>query len=150
MDIPALPFSRSEFKAKKPIRSDYPNNPSTIGDYIKKRRLDLHLTQNQIAVKLLVTEDCIRNWENGNAYPQINYYPRINSFLGFDVFSTMSTNLEGEIKRYRVDHGLSYKKMGELLNVNGTTISLWESNLNGITADNKNRLMKLLKKENST
>jgi len=54
-----LPFSRYENKVPKPLNINYPVNPSTIGEHLRKRRYDLSLTQVQVAKIIGVTEDSI-------------------------------------------------------------------------------------------
>ncbi|MFC1582402.1 multiprotein-bridging factor 1 family protein [Planctomycetota bacterium] len=45
--------------------SYYPSNPKTLGEQIRKKRLDLGLTAKQVADKLKVHERTILNWETG-------------------------------------------------------------------------------------
>jgi transcriptional regulator with XRE-family HTH domain len=54
----------------------------TIGDHLKKRRLDLGLSRRQVAGRLGVDQASVGNWENGRATPQARYLPKITAFLG--------------------------------------------------------------------
>jgi len=49
---------------KQPL-AGYPTNPVTIGDHIRKRRMDLGLLQREVAEIIGVTESSIWNWEHG-------------------------------------------------------------------------------------
>jgi transcriptional regulator with XRE-family HTH domain len=104
----------------------YPENPTTIGGYIRKKRMDLKLLQSDVANILNVSPDCITNWENNKNQPQVNYFPRIIKFLGFFPFEIDTTTLMGKLKAYRYQNGLSQKKLGKTLNVDATTILGWE------------------------
>ncbi len=51
-------------KASKPASPAYPKSLETLGDHIRKRRLDLGLEQQQVAARLGVSESTVWNWEN--------------------------------------------------------------------------------------
>jgi hypothetical protein len=76
----ALPFCHSTFSGKKPL-SGYPRELKTLGDHIKRRRLDLSLSLKQVAVGLAVTDETVRNWEQDQATgPQLSSdspFPRL-------------------------------------------------------------------------
>jgi len=60
-----LPFCHARLSARRPKKSAYPQELKTIGDYIRKRRLDLRLFQRQVAQLLGVDVDSICHWETG-------------------------------------------------------------------------------------
>ena len=60
----------------------------TIGDFIRKRRLELGLLQSAIAQAFDTCEDTITNWENNKAEPQDQFYPAIIEFLQSYPFPT--------------------------------------------------------------
>jgi transcriptional regulator with XRE-family HTH domain len=49
----------------------------TLGDHIRKRRLDLGLLQREVAAKLSVTESTIWNWESNTTDPALRLLPAI-------------------------------------------------------------------------
>jgi len=100
----------------------------TIGDHIKKRRMDLRLLQKDIAKRWNVTEETITNWENGYSIPMISYYPLIIEFLGYSLWQFDTNTLSGKILEYRHRYGLSAKQLGRLLGVNLSTVRSWELN----------------------
>jgi len=136
----ALPFLRYEKTVGKPHIYWYPEHPKTIGEHIRKRRMDLHLLQSDVAEILNICIDSITGWENGRSEPQIHFYPRIIDFLGYNPFETSKETIGTRIKAYRLTHGLSQKKMGKLISVDGSTICSWE---NGITVPNRILLEKV-------
>lgn len=81
MGIQALPFSKQFKTVKKPLSKAYPKEVVTIGDQIRKVRLDRGLLQKDVAKLIGVTEDCITNWERNRNKPQKKYYPILSSFL---------------------------------------------------------------------
>ena len=103
-------------------------NPLVISDHLKKRRLQLRLLQADVAKIFDVSEDSITGWENARSVPQIQYYPKLIAFLGYNPFPVGTDTLGGRIKKYRIEQGLSHKKFGEKMGVDASTIGGWEVN----------------------
>ena len=121
----ALPFSRVAVSLPR-YRQGYPRNPRTVGEHIKKRRMDLSLLQKDVANIIGVSEDCITYWENARSTPQIQFMPRIVKFLDYNPVDADMKTLAGQIRNYRILNGLSHKKFGEMLGVDATTVGAWE------------------------
>ena len=66
---------------KQPLPA-YPTNPITIGEHIRKRRMDLGLLQREVAEIIGVTESSVWNWEHGTE-PELQYNQSIIRFLGY-------------------------------------------------------------------
>jgi len=60
-----------------------PAEPKTIGEHIKKRRLQLHLMQSDLAKFFGVHKGSIQNWERGVYEPAGRFIPRIVGWLGY-------------------------------------------------------------------
>ena len=103
-------------------------NPKSIGEHLKKRRLQLQLLQADVAKIFDVCEDSVTGWENERSVPQIQYYPKLIDFLGYNPFPVDTETLGGRIKKYRFEQGLSHKKLGEKIGVDASTIGAWEEN----------------------
>lgn len=56
-----------------------------IGDHIRKKRLDLGLTQIEVAEIIGVKESTVWNWEHGTE-PELRHIPKIIEFLGYVPF----------------------------------------------------------------
>ena len=87
----------------------------------------MNLLQKDVARIINVTEDCITLWEKNHSIPQIKNFPQIIKFLGYCPVKFDETTLAGQIRAYRWRNGLSNKKLGKLLNVDGSTILAWEN-----------------------
>ncbi len=59
----------------------YPVNPKTIGEHIRKKRMDCRLMQSDVANIIGVSEESIWNWENGVTMPRKKNLKRINEFV---------------------------------------------------------------------
>ncbi len=129
MNIPALPCLRFESKTLKPMHSLYPEYPKTIGDHIRKKRMDLKLLQKDVSKIFKVSEDSITFWENNRNEPQIKYYPRIIKFLGYYPFDLDLTTFMGRLKAYRYVNGLSQMHFATLMNIDPATVKRWETGL---------------------
>jgi DNA-binding XRE family transcriptional regulator len=87
----ALPFCHLQIKA---LRCPYPRlwkctqaasiEPKTLGEHIKKRRLEIHLIQSQLAKRLGVHRVSVQNWERNIYQPTTELMPQIIEFLGYD------------------------------------------------------------------
>jgi DNA-binding XRE family transcriptional regulator len=104
----------------------YLRNPITIGDHIRKRRLSLSMKQGDVGKVIGVSTDCITYWENNRSKPMVHQMPKIVKFLGYNPLSIEGSDLAGQLKSFRFKHGLSHKKMGQLLGVDASTIGSWE------------------------
>ena len=111
--------------AKKPLLEAYPKILRTIGDHIRKKRLDLKLFQRDVACILGVDTTSICNWEN-NRGPAINMIPKIVQFLGYDPFATNLTKPCDKIKWYRKQQGMSQKQLAKALGIDPSTLARLE------------------------
>ena len=121
-----LPFCHLTLKAKKPLPPGYPKLLKTLGDHLRKRRLDLKLLQKEVAERIEVDEITVYYWENNRVKPSLPLIPKIIEFLGYIPFDTESNSLGEQIVIYRRIHGLSQKKLARSLGVDFTTIGHWE------------------------
>ena len=71
----ALVFCGVDLRVSRPSR--FIDNPTTIGEHLKNRRLKLKLLQKDVANILSVTDECIGNWETDSSYPHVSYFPKI-------------------------------------------------------------------------
>lgn len=119
----ALPFCHLTLTAPKPTR--YPKELRTVGDHLKKGRLDLGLFQKDVASRLGVNESTILNWENNACAPAIRFIPRIVGFLGYDPYPVPRTLGEALLAKRR-HVGLSRKRMAKTLAIDEGTLARWE------------------------
>jgi len=63
--------------AHGPLPRSYPQVLTTIGDHLRKRRLDLGLLQREVAERLGVDKTTITNWELNRTTPALRFLPPI-------------------------------------------------------------------------
>ena len=107
--------------------SKIPQKLISIGDNIKKKRLERQLTQLQLARLIGVEETSIYNWENNRSKPKVYLLPKIIEFWGYVPFELPMETIGDRIKSYRKEHGLSQGKLAQLLSVDETTFRDWEN-----------------------
>jgi transcriptional regulator with XRE-family HTH domain len=101
-------------------------HPQTIGEHIKKVRMEKGLLQKEVADLIGVSEDSITYWENDRAFPQIHHYPGIIQFLEYYPFTNETDSIAGKLQQVRYCLGYSYEQIGVLLEANASTVRHWE------------------------
>lgn len=101
-------------------------NPTTLGEKIRNRRLELSLLQKDVAPLLGTVEESIYRWETNRNEPEIKYIPKIIEFLGYFPFEIDIGTIAGQIKKYRYLNGLSQEHLANLLNINESTVFHFE------------------------
>lgn len=126
--IPALPFCHISLKGPKPLPPAYPKVLYTLGDHIRKKRLDLKLQQKEVAQLIGVDEVSIYNWEKNRTSPHIQHIPKIIKFLGYMPFDKQPKTLGEKIIFYRHLTGITQEELARHLGVDPTTLARWEKN----------------------
>jgi DNA-binding XRE family transcriptional regulator len=67
---PALPLFGLVIRSPKPLDRAYPTELRSIGDHVRKRRLDLGLLQRDVALRIGVDKTTVFNWEAGSGTGQ--------------------------------------------------------------------------------
>jgi len=102
----------------------YPQNPVTVGEHIRKKRMKLKLFQRDVAKILKVSEDCITNWENNRGTPQINHFPKIIEFLGYIPLEIDTSTLVGKLNACRYRSGFSQGELAKAAKVDAGTMGM--------------------------
>jgi transcriptional regulator with XRE-family HTH domain len=113
-------------KAKKPVSPAYPKFLITLGDHLRKRRLDLSLRQKDVSQRLGVSEASIWYWEKNLTSPSLHYLPKIIEFLGYVPYVKSPQTLGQKISNARRLFGLTLKKLACRLDIDPGTLSNWE------------------------
>lgn len=123
-------------KARRPDKRPYPKQLVNYGDHLRKKRLDLNLSQPQVAKIIQVTTDTITNWELNRVNPLISYISKIILFLEY------TPEIEkNSIKDYRINNGLNQKEMAKILQIDPKTLARIERKGNRINDATKTKLI---------
>ena len=77
-----LPYGPSLLKTLK--SAPYEREPKTLGQHLKKRRMELGLRQRDEQARFSLDKETYANWEKGRCYPAMRNWPAIIAFLQFD------------------------------------------------------------------
>ncbi len=124
-DIAALPFCNLRLKAKKPRCKAYPQKVLTLGDAIRKRRLDLGLLQKDVALILGCDQDSVIGWEKGRTTPQIGFTGKIIAFIGYNPMPK-AASLAERLKEFRKIHSMRQNELALELGMDPSTLARYE------------------------
>ena len=105
----------------------YMKNPTTIGEKIRNRRLELGLLQKDVADIFGICVDAVTYWENNRSEPRTIYYPKLIRFLGYVPFEIDTSTMAGKMKMYRFLNGLSQEDLAKELGINESTVFHYEN-----------------------
>ena len=109
------------------LRREFSGEPVTLGDHIRRRRLELGLEQRELARQLGADDMTVCNWEKGRTFPSIRFLPRIVRFLGYVPFQLESLSVGERIRLRRMLLGLSQRELARRLSVDPSTVRRWEA-----------------------
>lgn len=95
----SLTICTLELTASWQHSKDHPSQLSHYGEYLRKARLDLNLTQRELALILEVYTSTIDKWERLGMMPQEHNQIKIIEFLGFDPMKKQN-NLKNRNHEY--------------------------------------------------
>jgi transcriptional regulator with XRE-family HTH domain len=106
-------------------RPGVPETPRTLGEHLRRVRLDRGLWQKQVAREIGCSKASLLNWEKGHAEPELRFLPAILRFLGYDPRPEPAT-LGGRIRAAREAAGLSERELARRLGLDPGTLAAWE------------------------
>lgn len=127
-DNVAFPFCCLTLRAQKPLPRAYPQALITIGDHLRRRRLDLGLLQREVAERLRTQPCSVTNWELNHTEPELRFVPGIVRFLGYAPWVARASIGE-RLLAYRRERGLAQSALARLLGIDPGTLSRWERDL---------------------
>lgn len=136
-----MPFVRVCLKSLRKKPFDF--EPQTLGEQIKKKRLQLGLLQNEVGEMLGVTSFTVLNWEKGKTEVPVKSMPDLFRFLGYDPFPKPSSIPEHMIAKRRA-MGWSIKKAARCLGVDDGTWGAWERGETILLREHRTRIASFL------
>ena len=67
------------------LDSKYPKNPKTLGERIRKTRMDRRMMVKELAERIGVVPETVINWEKRNLKPTRRHGERLRTVLGLDA-----------------------------------------------------------------
>ena len=115
-------------RASKPLPRSYPQALVTIGDHLRKRRLDLGLLQREVAERIGADPCSVTNRELNRTKPALWLLPAIVRFLGYAPWAA-GASVGERLLAYRRERGLSQSALAQLIDVDPGTLRRWERGL---------------------
>jgi transcriptional regulator with XRE-family HTH domain len=104
-----------------------PKQIRSLGDHIRKKRIELGLLQRELAALLGVDPGSVNAWERNYRQPALHGLQAIAAFVGYDLeVPTDDAPLGVKIASKRRRLGLSQKALGEFLRIDEGTVRRWE------------------------
>jgi transcriptional regulator with XRE-family HTH domain len=108
----------------------YPGELKTLGDHLRKARLDRGLSQPDVAKLFNVTTDTVTGWELERHQPTAKFARAIIAFIGYVPFANEDTSLGKRLRLARLVSGMTQKEVADLIDCD-------ESNLRRIELDER-------------
>lgn len=132
----------TKVQIKQVFPKGYPVSPVSIGEHIRKKRIDCNLHQQDVAELFGVTESTLWNWEHGTT-PLVRYMPKIVEFLGYEPFS-VPEGLVGRLWRFKRLSGFTFDQLGEAMNRDAEQLMDWMKGRRFPSKKNRNFLEQFL------
>lgn len=97
--------------------------PVTIGDYLRKTRLERKLSQPKVAKIIGVTASIVTYWELNQRIPTVKKMPKIVSFIGYFPFEWKNESLKTQINYAKMMAGHSVEDMAQEIGCHPCTIT---------------------------
>lgn len=122
---PILPL---HLKTPKPKHFRYPKEILTVGDELRKERLDRGLTQHEVSKMVGANKNFANDTELGRHQNPILTLHRTYRFLGYipKTLNVDETTLQGRLYTHRIRNGYTLKVVAQKVGLDRTTIGAFE------------------------
>jgi len=134
--VPCVAFLPDTIRSVRCLVSHYaraikrcPENSKTIGDHIRKRRIELRLEQQDVASGFGVHRGSIQNWEQNLSAPLPKQMPGIIRFLGYVPFASGDSFAE-HLAHARMCAGLTQEELSLAAGCERNLVGRWERGSN--------------------
>lgn len=124
-------------------RKGYPRQPTTLGEHIRKARMNRRELQKDVAEQIGVSTDTICYWENGRAEPEIRYHPAIINYLGYNPFPEPEDTIK-RLEWFKMTNGLSFDGLAAKIGIHAQQLQAWISGSKAPIAKNIDKLNTIL------
>ena len=100
-----MPISHARFRACKPLPRGVFAVPTTLADYLRRRRFDLGHSQEEAAGTIGVAPDTLQKWEAKDVLPDPGVLDAVEGYLGL-CFVRWTRSIGHRLKAWRKARGL--------------------------------------------
>ena len=142
-------LKRHSFSIQIPLEKQqlpgYSEFPITVGDHIRKKRMDLGLLQREVAEIIGVTESSVWNWEHGTE-PELQCNPSSIKFPGYIPFDCPDDTV-GQLAWYKRSMGMNLDHLGEAMGRDPEQLSDWLSGRHNPFRKNREKMELFLEQQ---
>jgi len=127
--IPVLPFCQVKLRGQRPPPLGYPKSPKTLGEHIRRRRMDLGLSQEQAGKAMGVHNSTVSEWETNQRPIDDRNLAKVYAFLGYRP-DPLPKSFQERVRYWRQSLGLSRIQLSLALGLNHSVVQGWENGAN--------------------
>ncbi len=116
------PFFTASLTARRPQPAGIPEECFTLGDHIRKARIERGQYQPDLAKLFRVTTNTVTSWEMNHTEVWRKYYVVIEKYLGYMPEEFGLTDLAKKLVSYRFEHDLSIQELADIIGVDNTCV----------------------------
>jgi len=131
-----------EIPFKIQIPKELTEEPITLGDHLRRRRLELGLYQKDVAIQIGVTASTIWNWEHGWTV-ELRFMPRVIDFLGYNPIPCPE-DLMGQLAWYKQVKGLTLEQLGTEMERDPEQLADWLAGRHKPCRNNQEKIERFL------
>jgi len=139
----ALPCWHLRLSARKPLPPALRREPRTLGEHLRRARVQRGLKQGDVANEIGVGVRAVIDWELGYRRPPARFIPRITAFLGYCPWKAPEHAGE-RLRITREALGLCLERAAAVLGVGRSTADRWERGRRRPPASCRRSLLALL------
>lgn len=105
----------------------YPQVPQSLGEHLRRRRLDLGLSQEKAGARFGISFTAYNGWEGDRISPGIGKWPLICEFLSYDPSPPPCDTFPEAVFALRRRLGLDKHQFAKRVGVDVKSVRNWES-----------------------
>lgn len=130
--------------AKKPFHKDYPTELRTLGDHLRKVRLDRGLSQPQVGKILGAVPDTVTCWELNRNKPTAKFARRILRFIEVVPIEWKDAPMHQRLFFTRMIKGQTQRQVGLQIGLDVTTVFFAEQGIRNASKNTQNKIARYL------
>lgn len=124
----------------------YPLELKSLGDYLRRARIDQGLSQPDVAKLLKVRADTVTGWELNRHVPTAKISARIIQFIGYNPFENMESGIGTKLLHARMIIGDTQCQVANALGCDESNIRYIELGIRNPGRLIRNKLMSYIEK----
>jgi transcriptional regulator with XRE-family HTH domain len=112
-------------RGQRPLPAGYPREPKTLGEHLRKWRLDRGLRQRDVADTLGVQEQAVTLWERNRRKPRLKSLAKLHELIGTEP-PDLGGSVGQRLRSQRIRLGWTQEDLARKLGVSQKLLRSWE------------------------